>query len=400
MEFNLKNPYEERAKSVDSENRETRLVNRLKDKVKPKTYSQRFLNALRVSNVFAFVANGWNAATTFGAVLMAGAFLPYAYITAPILAVVIALLVELFKQSVARDFFNYFTPTNPITIVGLLVLVGVTLTASIYASTKIPQFLDGEKPVVEVDAQERERLQAVLEDKKKSIDSYRKTTWAGKLTRRSSAAISKLEESRDSLHQQLSLMQSQADAATAAAQAEQTSSHKEQGYLLVATTVFMESLFFFCLWYREYYDYKSACERAGIRELIPKKEPDPEEPADPTEPKGDGKRTERRGGNKGQNGKPNGYSLHPNGGGTMGPRSLYNGHRFNDNRDFVLVWIDEHGIWERTHRETGKKERSCKNCRQWYSFKNSRSKFCSADCRKEHWKASTGGILILKRNAS
>lgn len=334
----------------------TRLFERLAKKFTPKPFHQEY-KVLRLTALTAsYLCNALSAATAATLVF----FFLYGVIgsaaVAGILTAVGLVVLELSKRETSTRFFNsllQYGKFKPGLAAVILALSAASIASSYYgAQVAVVEFTP---PAALVSS---DSLTASLQAELKTIDlqiaAARATTWKGKTTAKSQRTIERLTKQREALTAELVRTRQRTDTRNDQTETRHQATTTTNAAQFAVFTLGCEFLFLLCVWFLEFFDYRSFAEYCQNRnETTGKQQP-----------------------------AAAGASLN----GT--PRPIVAHARADDFRTASLnVTVDTN-------------ERECKHCGKRYTYRHAKQKFCSDVCRMDNWQKKNGRVLKRGRNVN
>lgn len=254
------NEYKQHAQQKAALFKEVKMKQRLAKKLQDKPYWVKY--AWQRIGVFSLsvVANLWNFLTTFVSIVFMASFLPYPMITAPIVGVFIAGIIELLKRGTLSNLFDRTDRFNWVNLAAAITATAVTLAISLAYVTKVPKVMTDEPAPVAVDATAAEAINERLKANKAAQAQEAKRTWKGVLTQSASKRLEELRAQEWVLHSEMKALGSAATAKTEAKLKDYNKKMEEVEFTLFYATILAELILWFCIAYLEYYDYKSILE--------------------------------------------------------------------------------------------------------------------------------------------
>ena len=256
------NPYDGLHKDFNN----SRLFKRLKEKHRPKPYWQSnrkmYLAVLSTSYLF----NILSALTAAALVFMFVMGLTNSATISAVITCAALLSLEYMKRETAGKLFHGWLQykSAPAGLIATVVLLsGISTTASYFgAEATVMQFT---RPVQLTDMSDQI---APLEGQIKAIDEQinaaAQTTWAGKMTPRAQRAVDRLSASKAALTDELVRVRQRTDEMNDEATYEHEETTAMNASAFAFFTAFSELALLLCLFYCQYYDFRSFAEYAHV----------------------------------------------------------------------------------------------------------------------------------------
>lgn len=363
-DFQTSNPFSEHFTKFGK----TRLFDRLQQKFTPKPYFYKFktlrLVVLGASFLFHILSAATAAALIF---LFVGKLIPNAMFAG---AVTLAALVglELAKRETSGRFFHdalQFGKMSPGLGVVVLGLSAVSIACSYFGAERAVREFTPPPALINADT-----LTAPIRGQLAAIDGQiadaKKNTWKGKVTTRAQRTIDRLTRQKDLLVSEFVRQQSRADQRNDATETAHTATTEANASGFALFTLCSELLLIVCLWYLQFYDFRSFAEYCakptpakiasiGFQDLHTAAQP----PA-----------------------------FSHNGNGTTSPNGAP--HNEAPRRPIGFLHYDEN---RQTKIVDGANTRTCDHCGKSYTYRHHKQKYCSDQCRMTAWETRTGTVL-------
>ena len=364
----------------------TRLFDRLQSKFTPKPYYYQYRTLRAVVLGASFLFHILSAATAAALIfLFIFNLLPH---TAAAGAITFAALLglELSKRETSGRFFHdalqfgKFSPGLLFVVVGL---AAVSTACSYYGAEKAVRQLTPPPALVNADS-----ITAPIQGQIATIDQQitdaRKTKWKGKTTVQSQRTIERLSRQKEKLTDELIRRQERTDTRNDATETDHatTTAANAEGFALF--TLGCELLLLLCLWYLQFYDFRSFAEYCR-RPAASK--PDA---AGFGHRRGDslaGEMLHNSNGNghHNANGTPAGMmSDNPAHGATWGNYAR---------RPIGFFQVYDNRTNENRTTTTADHLRTCAHCGNGYEHRHAKQKYCTDACRVAAWESRTGQVL-------
>lgn len=257
-DFPTQNPFSEHFQKFGN----TRLFDRLQNKFTPKPYYYQYRTLRAVVLGASFIFHILSAATAAALVfLFIGKLIPSPGLAAVVtLAALVAL--EMAKRETSGRFFHdhlQYGKFSPGLLAVVLGLSAASIAASYFGAEKAVRELTPPPALVSADT-----VTAPIRTQLATIDGQindaKKNTWKGKVTTRAQRTIDRLTRQKEALVNEMIRQQTRTDTrndATETAHATTTEANA-QGFALF--TLCSEILLIVCLWYLQFYDFRSFAE--------------------------------------------------------------------------------------------------------------------------------------------
>lgn len=331
-----------------------RLFDRLQKKFTPKPFFQEYKILQTVSAVASYLCNALSAATAATLVFFFLAGVIGSAIVAGILTAVGLVVLELSKRETSTRFFNsllQYGKFKPGLAAVILALSAASIASSYFgAQVAVVEFTP---PAALVNP---DSLTAPLQGQLKTIDRQiadaRKTQWKGTTTRQSQRTIERLTRQRETLTAELVRIRQRTDNRNDQSETRHQVQTTTTASRFAVFTLACELVFLLCVWFLEYYDYRSFAEYGQHAQ----NETTGTQPAHAAA----------------------GVSLNGSG------RPIVAHARADDFRT-VSVNVTN--------------DRECKHCGKRYTYRHAKQKFCSDACRMDHWQEKNGKTLKRGRGS-
>lgn len=277
---------------------ETRLAQRLQEKYEPKPYEKRFAAVRSISLVSSYFCNVFSilTASTFVFTYFFSVFaeLPYPTVWASLLTGFILILIEALLRILAPLFFkntlqfgfksSYFTVLFAIlALSGLSVFFSYNGGFDVVSTVTSPPTLQN-PTLYDIEAVKAQYNQMIA-DADKDAESYKKSKlWGGRLSDAHASVYQKLLDKKASLKTELLAKIGDYEQLNRDLLATAKTTHQEElanyenavlskGGGLAVFAVIVQLVFFLCVFYMEYYDYKTVTQYASIPTSVKKKNP-------------------------------------------------------------------------------------------------------------------------------
>lgn len=357
-----------------------RLFKRLEEKHQPKPYWKQYQGIYRAIVGTSFLFNILSALTASAVVFffiqgLTGSATASAVITALLLSV----LEYMKRETGAKLFHGYLQfKTAAFGLVATVVLLSaISTAASYFGAAQIVESLTPPPALADV-AEETSGIESQIAGIDQQIQAAQRNTWQGKLTPRAQRTVERLTDSRAALTDELTRTRERVDMANDELAETHTGEMTTNASTFALFTLICELSLIACLYFMQYYDYRSFSEYAISRNA--------QNAHSGTQ---SGYRTQGT-----QNGTQNGYA------GTHGTHRTQTATNETQTRPIGFQYGQERSHTENVTENVtkgptkGTESRFCSHCGTAYIYGHNRQKFCSDACRIKNWKTKTGRELI------
>jgi hypothetical protein len=257
-DFPTQNPFSEHFAKFGN----TRLFDRLQNKFTPKPYYFQYRTLRAVVLGASFIFHILSAATAAALVfLFIGKLIPSPALAAVVtLAALVAL--ELAKRETSGRFFHdllQYGKFAPGLLAVVLGLSAASIACSYFGAEKAVRELTPPPTLVNGDtvtAPIRAQLAAI----DGQINDAKRNTWKGKVTTRAQQTIDRLTRQREALTNEMIRQQTRTDTRNDATETEHVTTTEANANGFALFTLCSEILLIVCLWYLQFYDFRSFAE--------------------------------------------------------------------------------------------------------------------------------------------
>lgn len=365
--FQTTNPHSE--DFVQFEN--TRLMKRLQKKFTPKPYWKNYALLRGVVLVSSYLFNVLSAATAAVLVFFFLRALVGNDMLAGVITAAALVALELVKRETGTRFFTDFLQFRKMSagLAGIVFLMmGLSTTASYFGAKRAVKEFTPPPVTVRGDSLTAPLMSQVLaaDEQIKAASQIKKK---GVVTASAQRTIERLSRQKETALNEITRIQQRADGQNDSATLEHSAATKVNATGFAAITLTSELLLLLCLFYLQYYDYRSFVE-------VCKKEDEAEQDA----PQTPGVHIEATPGVL--NGKPVTSNLRADTTATRytipAPFTRARAHDFRSTETTIIV--DDN-------------RRICEHCKTPYVYKHAKQKFCSDGCRIASWENQSGKKL-------
>lgn len=278
MKFLLENPFRQREKINEVEHFEKTLRNRLGDKYTQKSFAERFKNVRAAAFVSTYFSNAYSFLTGAAAICLFvclgldNAWPLWVNVSlGSVLGIFVALGLEIFKRNLTSETLKEGFSTKSWSIsgmLGILALMAISTGLSFFTSQALPGQTIPPPTVVAVDTSQYATYQAAIDRKRQQIEDIKKQRqWKGRIGHKDQKEINKLNELLQQDEQGFITHQNEKKAEANQANAlksENFESEKSSNRLILGwVTIGSELLFIINFIYVERYDWKAFKERVN-----------------------------------------------------------------------------------------------------------------------------------------
>jgi len=257
-EFHTTNPHSEGFNEFGN----ARLFERLQKKYKPKPYhyQYRIIRAVVLGSSFLF--HILSAATAAALIWIFISKLISSEVLAGAITLAALAALELSKRETSGRFFHdylqfgKFSGALAFAVIGL---AAVSTTCSFFGAEKAVKQFTSAPTLISADSTTAP-MRASLAGIDQQISAARATKWNGKTTERSQRTIERLTRQKETIVSELVRVQQRIDGKNDNTEAEHTTTTNATAAGFAVFTVVCELLLILCLFYLEYYDYRSMAE--------------------------------------------------------------------------------------------------------------------------------------------
>lgn len=257
-DFATSNPFSEHFAKFGN----TRLFDRLQNKFTPKPYFYQYRTLRAVVLGASFLFHILSAATAAALVyLFTAGLIPSAILAAVVTLAALAALEISKRETSGRLFHDWlqFSKFSPGLLAVVLGLAAISTACSYFGAERAVKALTPPPVLVSADTVTAS-IRAQLEAIDGQIADAKRNTWKGTLTTRAQRTVERLTRQREALTNEMIRQQNRADTRNDATEQEHaaTTELNAQGFALF--TAGCEALLILCLWFLQYYDFRSYAE--------------------------------------------------------------------------------------------------------------------------------------------
>ena len=258
-DFHTTNPHSEHFNEFGN----ARLFERLQKKFKPKPYhyQYRIIRAVVLGSSFLF--HILSAATAAALIWIFISKLISSELLAGAITFAALAALELSKRETSGRFFHdylQFGKFSPALACAVIGLAAISTTCSFFGAEKAVKQFTAAPTLISADSTTAP-LRSNLASIDQQISAARATKWNGKTTERSQRTIERLTRQKETILSELVRVQQRIDGKNDTTEADHTTTTEANAAGFAAFTLVCELLLILCLFYLEYYDYRSHAER-------------------------------------------------------------------------------------------------------------------------------------------
>lgn len=257
-DFATSNPFSEHFAKFGK----TRLFDRLQQKFTPKPYYYQYRTLRAVVLAASFIFHVLSAATAAALVfLFVGKLIPSALVAAAVTGGALVAL-EISKRETSGRFFHdtlQFGKFSPGLLAVVFALSAVSIACSYFGAERAVKELTPPPALVNADtvtAPIRGQIAAI----DGQINDAKKNTWKGNVTAQSQRTIERLTRQKEALVNEMIRQRARTDTRNDATETAHTTTTEANAQGFALFTLCSELLLILCLWYLQYYDFRSFAE--------------------------------------------------------------------------------------------------------------------------------------------
>lgn len=366
-DFATANPFSEHFQKFGN----TRLFDRLQNKFTPKPYYYQYRTLRLVVLGASFLFHILSAATAAALIYLFTAGLIPSAIFAAVVTFAALIILEISKRETSGRLFHdwlQFSKFSPGLFAVVLTLAAVSTSCSYFGAERAVKTLTPPPTLESVDT-----LTAPIRTQLATIDGQisdaKRNTWRGKVTSKAQRTIERLTRQKESLINEMIRQQNRVDGRNDATEQEHhyTTESNAAGFALF--TAGCEVLMLLCLWFLQYYDFRSYAEYCS-------------KPV-------------------GKSGEKSGFPITQEAGTNSTPAEFLTKQNSNGNRLPTNETTPYRPIGFRTTKivnenRSGSNLRTCTHCQTQYTYMHHKQKYCTEQCRIAAWENRTGKTLRKK----
>ena len=254
------NPHSENLKEFNN----TRLFKRLTEKHRPKPYWKQYQGIYRAVLGTSFLFNVLSALTASAVVFFFVQGLTGSMTASLLITVVLLSVLEYMKRETSSKLFHtylQFKNLNFGMLAAVIILSAISTTASYFGASQVVESLTPPPALADV-AEQTSGIEGQIAGIDQQIAAAQRNTWQGKLTPRSQRTVERLTESRAALTDELMRTRERTDMQNDMVQSEHLNETMANASTFALFTLICEIALIACLFYAQYYDFRSFAEYA------------------------------------------------------------------------------------------------------------------------------------------
>lgn len=363
------NPHSENMREFNN----TRLFKRLSEKHRPKPYWRQYQGIYRAVLGTSFLFNVLSALTASAVVFFFIQGLTGSMTASLVITVILLSVLEFMKRETSAKLFHgilQFKNWNYGLLFTVIALSAISTTASYFGAAQVVESLTPPPSLTDV-AEQTAGIENQIAGIDQQIAAAQRNTWQGKLTARSARTVERLTESRAALTDELMRTRERTDMQNDVVQSEHLSETMANAGTFAMFTLICEIALIACLFYAQYYDFRSFAEYALATNPAAVSGNTP----------GNANRYTRFGSSNGHNSAPAYQNGHHNSVHT--PIGFKYG--MNAETENVTQTVTDSETNSETRAVSGL-ERQCEHCQVAYIHGHSRQRYCGQACRISAWR--------------
>jgi len=346
----------------------SRLFKRLEEKHQPKPYWKQYQGIYRAIVGTSFLFNILSALTASAVVFFFIQGLTGSATASAVITVLLLAVLEYMKRETGAKLFHGYLQFKSAAfglVATVVLLSAISTAASYFGAAQIVESLTPPPALADV-AEETSGIEGQIAGIDQQIQAAQRNTWQGKLTPRAQRTVERLTESRAALTDELTRTRERVDIANDELAETHTGEMTTNASTFALFTLICEIALIACLYFMQYYDYRSFSEYAISR---------------------DKNAQNAHAGT--QNGTQNGYRA-------QGTQNGYRTQPVTNETQQRPIGFEYGATKQHTQNVTQNvtENRFCAHCGTAYIYGHSRQKFCCDSCRIKNWKQKTGQELI------
>jgi len=349
----------------------SRLFKRLEEKHQPKPYWKQYQGIYRAIVGTSFLFNILSALTASAVVFFFIQGLTGSATASAVITVLLLAVLEYMKRETAAKLFHGYLQFKSAAfglVATVVLLSAISTTASYFGAAQIVESLTPPPALADV-AEETSGIEGQIAGIDQQIQAAQRNTWQGKLTPRAQRTVERLTESRAALTDELTRTRERVDIANDELAETHTGEMTTNASTFALFTLICEIALIACLYFMQYYDYRSFSEYAISRD---------------------------KNAQNAHAGTQNGYRTQGTQNGSAGTHNGYRTQPVTNETQQRPIGFQYGAAKQHTQNVTQNvtQNRFCAHCGTAYIYGHSRQKFCSDACRIKNWKQKTGQELI------
>ncbi len=358
----------------------SRLFKRLEEKHQPKPYWRQYQGIYRAIVGTSFLFNILSALTASAVVFFFIQGLTGSATASAVITVFLLAVLEYMKRETGAKLFHGYLQFKSAAfglVATVVLLSAISTAASYFGAAQIVESLTPPPALADV-AEETSGIEGQIAGIDQQIQAAQRNTWQGRLTPRAQRTVERLTESRAALTDELTRTRERVDIANDELAETHTGEMTTNASTFALFTLICEIALIACLYFMQYYDYRSFSEYAISRD---------------------------KNAQNAHAGMQNGYRTQGTQNGNAGTQNGYRTQPVTNETQQRPIGFQYGTTGAHTQNVTqnvtagnggnaGTESRFCAHCGTTYIYGHSRQKFCSDACRIKNWKTRTGRELI------
>jgi hypothetical protein len=349
----------------------SRLFKRLEEKHQPKPYWKQYQGIYRAIVGTSFLFNILSALTASAVVFFFIQGLTGSATASAVITVFLLAVLEYMKRETGAKLFHGYLQFKSAAfglVATVVLLSAISTAASYFGAAQIVESLTPPPALADV-AEETSGIEGQIAGIDQQIQAAQRNTWQGKLTPRAQRTVERLTESRAALTDELTRTRERVDIANDELAETHTGEMTTNASTFALFTLICEIALIACLYFMQYYDYRSFSEYAISRD---------------------------KNAQNAHAGTQNGYRTQGTQNGNAGTHNGYRTQPVTNETQQRPIGFQYGATKQHTQNVTQNvtESRFCAHCGTTYIYGHSRQKFCSDACRIKNWKERTGRELI------
>jgi predicted nucleic acid-binding Zn ribbon protein len=349
----------------------SRLFKRLEEKHQPKPYWKQYQGIYRAIVGTSFLFNILSALTASAVVFFFIQGLTGSATASAVITVMLLAVLEYMKRETGAKLFHGYLQFKSAAfglVATVVLLSAISTAASYFGAAQIVESLTPPPALADV-AEETSGIEGQIAGIDQQIQAAQRNTWQGKLTPRAQRTVERLTESRAALTDELTRTRERVDIANDELAETHTGEMTTNASTFALFTLICEIALIACLYFMQYYDYRSFSEYAISRD---------------------------KNAQNAHAGTQNGYRTQGTQNGNAGTHNGYRTQPVTNETQQRPIGFEYGATKQHTQNVTQNvtENRFCAHCGTAYIYGHSRQKFCSDACRIKNWKQKTGQELI------
>jgi len=369
------NPHSENMREFNN----TRLFKRLSEKHRPKPYWRQYQGIYRAVLGTSFLFNVLSALTASAVVFFFIQGLTGSMTASLVITVILLSVLEFMKRETSSKLFHgilQFKNWNYGLLFTVIALSAISTTASYFGAAQVVESLTPPPSLTDV-AEQTAGIENQIAGIDQQIAAAQRNTWQGKLTARSARTVERLTESRAALTDELMRTRERTDMQNDVVQSEHLSETMSNAGTFALFTLICEIALIGCLFFMQYYDFRSFAEYALATNPAAASGNAP----------GNANRYTRFGSSPAhQNTYQNGYhnSVHTPIGFKYGMNNVT--ENVTQTVTDLVANSETNSVTDLETRAVSGLERQCEHCQVAYIHGHSRQRYCGQACRISAWR--------------